>query len=348
MATFSLLSLVLIYISYSYSDALLQIDCKKHSLVGVECSNYIAAWIKSYYGDTQNNGIYNDLPNIGYSNAIIPQDLGFDGLPIIYPSNNGISYTTLQVGLSTQVNRVLGIDQQQGTVTLSMNLILTWTDARLAWNTSIAETVSDGLDDYVEALGQTGVLLPTTSIWTPDLNLVNGNQPFANMFNWAPAVQIYSSGNIFLYGSGTFAANCILDMKKFPFDEQSCNFLFASTSNVIAMGYNLSWFKSSEQFETDVFTPSIAWDLKELKTYHRTGFLVSQFGGKSNDLQLSSLLYFNVILQRYPYFYIVTGIIPNIGLTIIAIVALWVPDPPTQIAMLITIVLALVALGVSK
>jgi hypothetical protein len=74
---------------------------------------------------------------------------------------------------------------------------------------------------------------------------------------------------------------------------------------------------------------------------------VSQFGGHFNALQYSSVLTFTVELQRYDYYYIITGVIPNIGLTVIAIVALWVPDPATQITMLVTIILALVALGVS-
>ena len=54
---------------------------------GVDCNNYIALWLKAYNGDSQNNGSYDDLPNMGYSSDIIPQDLKKDGTPIIHTAS---------------------------------------------------------------------------------------------------------------------------------------------------------------------------------------------------------------------------------------------------------------------
>ena len=340
------------------THGLLQINCEKHHLKGVDCTNYIAVWIGAYHGDSQNNGIYNDLPNFGYSSAIIPQDTNDDGTPVLHSvtldargyynlTTISLNFTTLNVGLSIQVNNILGIDQQAGTITADVVLIMAWVDHRLAWNTSIAHVVPDGVDYVTEVTSQPGTLLPTQYVWVPDLNLVNGNQPFASMIDWAPNVQIFSNGQIKLYGSGSLTANCILDLKKFPFDSQSCELHFASKSNVIASGYNLSWFQSAPQLETALFTPSISWELLKFGQSYSKEFLVSQFYGKGNMMQLSSVLTFSVSLKRYSFYYSVTGIIPNVGLTVTAIVALWVPDPATQIGMLVTIILALVAVGVS-
>ena len=351
-------SLMLYLLIKNNAFGLLQIDCESHNLRGVECSNYIAVWLKSYHGDSQNNGSYKDLPNLGYSSDIIPQDSYTDGTPILHSvtisskeynqTNFNLKFSTLNVGLAIQVNNILGIDQQAGTITASVVLIMAWTDPRLAWNKSIAHTVPVGVDDFTESASQPGTLLGTQYAWVPDLNLVNGNQPFESMFKWTPTLQVYSSGQMFLYGSGSLTAECILDLNKFPFDSQSCEFHFASQSNVIASGYNLSWFQSASQFETALFKPSVGWELLKFGQSYSEEFLVSQFGGSENTMQLSSVLSFSIDLRRYSFYYTVTGVIPNVGLAAMAIVALWVPEPATQIGMLVTIILALVAVGVSN
>ena len=222
------------------------------------------------------------------------------------------------------------------------------TDHRLAWNKSIAHTVPVGVDDYTEQTSQSGTLLATKYAWVPDLNLVNGNQSFESMLDWTPTLQIYPSGQMYLYGSGSLTANCIVDLMKFPFDSQSCDFHFASKSNVIASGYNLSCFQSAPQLETALFTPSTSWELLKFGQSYSEEFLVSQFGGSENTMQLSSVLSFSIDMRRYSLYYTVTGVIPNIALTLMAVVALWVPDPATQVGMLVTIILALVAVGVSN
>ena len=353
---FQNVAFALFYLLFTKSSfgELLQINCKKHNLKGVDCSNYIEVWLQAYHGETQNTGKYNDLPSFGYSSFIIPQDADVNGTQIVYSSQqngtNGTlhSFTTLNVGLSAQVNNILGINQEAGTITVDMVLILTWFDSRLAWNTSIAQVLPDAVDDIMQVASQPTTLLPTSTVWTPDLNLVNGNQPFSSMFNWSPNIQLYSNGQIYLYGSGSLTANCILNLKKFPFDSQSCDFYFASKSNVIALGYNLSWFVSAPQIQTQVYKPSISWKVNGFSQSYEKRYLVSQFVTMGSTLaQLSSVLIFNVNLQRYTFYYIITGVVPNIGLALMAMVALLVPHPATQIGMLVTIILALVALGVS-
>lgn len=327
----------------------LQIDCKGHNLSGLKCNDYIATWIRAYYGDTQNSGTYDDLPNIGYSPSIIPYDIDpTSNEAVLYKTTDGTSatiyeYTTLNVGLSIQISNILGIDQDAGTLTLVARLVLHWVDPRLQWNTSLTPLVANGLDEGLPIEVQPTVFLPFTGVWTPDVSLVNGADGSA--MEWSPNVQLYASGDIFWFGSGPLKANCALDLTRFPFDEQTCFLQFASKSNFIVLGYNLTWTTSYPGVFNFDYTPSTSFELTSW-SYGRKQNILYSFGPTSN-LKYSSILYFYLTLKRYPNYYIVTGIVPNIGLTLIAVASLWIPDSATRAAVVVTVLLALIAVGVS-
>lgn len=345
-----LVTILLIIFMGRIVQSTLQIDCKSHDLSGVSCNNYVATWLRAYYGDTQNSGVYSDLPNVGYSAAVIPYDVDpTTHEAILYDTTDGtkpdaIKYTTLNVALSIQISNILGIDQEAGVVSLVARLVLHWVDSRLNWNSSLTPLVATGVSDDLPNKVQPTVFLPSSGVWTPDVSLMNSAD--GSMLEWSPNIQIYSNGDIFWFGSGPLKANCALDLSKFPFDEQRCSLQFSSKSEFIVLGYNLSWTKSYPGVFNFDFTPSSSFELKSW-SYDWTKNILYSFGPASN-LQLSSILYFYMTLKRYSNYYIVTGVVPNIGLTVIAVAALGIPDAATRAAVVVTVLLALIAVGVSS
>lgn len=86
-------------------------------------------------------------------------------------------------------------------------------------------------DDYLkwdpsEHFGLKRIILPSKSIWTPDLVLQNTadkfyNEEFIKYFK----VEISSNGRIIFVPGGKISTSCPLNMQYFPFDFQTCKLI---------------------------------------------------------------------------------------------------------------------------
>ena len=78
-------------------------------------------------------------------------------------------------------------------------------------------------------------------IWMPDIIVTSSGQSLGEILNYKKQVQLYSDGTIVWYPSGaSVTSQCNVDLQNFPFDVQVCSIPFASSSNVLNFGYNMS------------------------------------------------------------------------------------------------------------
>nr|XP_022328107.1 acetylcholine receptor subunit beta-type unc-29-like [Crassostrea virginica] len=148
----------------------------------------------------------------------------------------------VHVQLDIQVIYILGLEDREGKFSQALNLILTWTDEFLRWNTSEYDDV------------ETFVTEPA-SIWTPDVT-VYGKMD-TNQGVDLSLVRVRSDGKVTTKFVGILSTHCIMNAAHFPFDYQLCYFYVGSdvyvTSEVV-METNVM-----EIYESAKINPS--WDL---------------------------------------------------------------------------------------
>jgi hypothetical protein len=121
----------------------------------------------------------------------------------------------LQVSISFTVEKLLEVDSKHQTISVVGFVDTYWYDYRLTWNSS----EYDGLDMIV---------VSPEKVWLPRFTLTNTargdfyNELFYSQFY----VEIYSDGTVNWFPAGLFSADCDLDIKYFPYDQQVCHFTF--------------------------------------------------------------------------------------------------------------------------
>ena len=112
------------------------------------------------------------------------------------------------------LNELLGISMG-GSITFTSNFIFMWQDYRLRWQkTTVMEPWT-----FPHVLS-----VPTYKVWMPQLSVRNCQK------RWCPIspdnstkIRLESNGSIELEFSDMLEASCQLDLRNFPFDEQTCN-----------------------------------------------------------------------------------------------------------------------------
>jgi len=361
----SLLIIILI-INLLFTKSIHQIDCNKYILMQRDqfypsnsyygeqtdddnfdtgCRDYVLEYLEGYVGYLQNANIPPGLPVQGYVKEQIPKppaklysdtSAKFNRDSFLqsstsneYPSeSNGNSYIKRDkqgnIGLNVYMNLELvdlvGIDDTFGYVYANVNLDLFWLDYRLSWNTTLAPVY--------------GVYIDPSIIWTPDITLYN--QADGSTIKDVPLL-LSHDGSVWSSRQGYLVYNCDLNMLKFPFDVQVCPMKFASfmyTSPSLNLYVNPSQLTSKTQLISPSSGKSISWKTVSLVASNYTE--LSIYGNYSTA-------YYTITLKRYSQYYTYTGLLPDILSTVITIVALWVPDINSRMAISVTSLLTVIA-----
>ena len=130
--------------------------------------------------------------------------------------------TNVKLGLN--LNKVLEMDMSHAQLYLYAWLRMSWHDPRLAWDPA----EHDGID-VVSIAGQPPGK-PSThdsewSVWTPDVELVNGE---ASLYDLPRKdVMVFSDGSCFWSRPGTLKTSCTMEgLQDFPFDRMMCHLKF--------------------------------------------------------------------------------------------------------------------------
>jgi hypothetical protein len=169
-------------------------------------------------------------------------------------------------------------------VSLSGNLIYSWKDFRLAWDT----TLTPGLNE----LPIFCLFVPVTWIWMPDIQLSNliSNEVHGD------TVELYSDGTITWNPTFALTATCDLDLRKFPFDSQTCKLRYISQKYKVGQG-----IKIEPAFHIASSAKPVSWSLDEVTNSTKTEFILSLLGKKS-------VAEFSFQFTRYNSYYWTTAI----------------------------------------
>jgi hypothetical protein len=168
------------------------------------CGAFLATlWVVAFAGSAAGESPYAALKEALLKN-------GYD--PDVRP---GGPTEPVQVEMSLNVN---AIRVEEWNVALRADgwLVLTWKDARLAWDPTAFSQVDK-------------IRLPASAVWIPDITL--GNQiPSTDTTNAAQQYQVlvYNNGTVLWVPSVPLATTCFLELSNFPKDVQKCTMMFGS------------------------------------------------------------------------------------------------------------------------
>jgi len=328
---------VLLLLMLRSSLAVLQIDCIGQNYTSIsDCREYLYAYMQSYTG---NVGLNPGLPDVdqGYYKEEIVFSMNYyyyNYYEFEYYYANGGYYNqpedekTELVTIGLTVNSLNSIDTLQSTMTISGALTLRWYDYRLAWNETIAPAFSEGEENYY----QNSITLPSSWVWTPDIILKNS---ISSEFSDAK-LRVKPNGQVTWTRIINIIGNCNLDLSDYPFDTQFCELFFRSSSYSIASGITLQEFEQDyfDSHISDSLISSPSWKVEKL-----TAVIEKDTGSGFYYSMLNVSLY----AKRYNTYYLIVAVVPNMIITCISIISLWIPDIQIRISIEVTSLLSIMA-----
>ncbi|XP_074659147.1 neuronal acetylcholine receptor subunit non-alpha-2-like [Tubulanus polymorphus] len=127
-------------------------------------------------------------------------------------------HQAIKINITFHVIQLIEVDDRRQTISVAGFLDLRWFDDSVRWNAA----------DYN---GLTEVTSSSNELWIPDIgngNSISGELVLKAEEDNPEPLQVYSNGIVRWTPGNTFRVSCPLDMTYFPFDVQSCLFVFES------------------------------------------------------------------------------------------------------------------------
>ena len=190
----------------------------------------------------------------------------------------------LKVYLQTYLSSFYNLGESDETITITAIVDMYWRDVRLQWDPNGYKNTSH-------------LIISTDGIWTPFLYLINSAEnlrPVGDDHKFYAYVS--NEGNVHWSPGEVMAAKCRMDLSKFPFDEQTCLFIFGMW---IVPPTDIRTIASSDKSIIDYFIPTSDWEVTSYKQY-----LMEIVDGNGFVLELS--------VKRQPLYNIVVIIFPTL------------------------------------
>jgi len=218
----------------------------------------------------------------------------------------------LAVGVGINFVKFKDIDEVAGTMNIALCIRLCWDDARLSF---------DSMKYFNKSWTHQGDKLPVQpqQIWTPDVTVLNGVGGFESLLD-IHSSPIVLSDDLFRRQTGVnllwsrpldVQVNCEVDMRQYPFDQQSC---------FIVVG---SWTSSRREMLL-IPQPFFAE-----YTIHSSEFQVVNITVHEEDVythgtaQMFNEVVYKIVLQRYPHYHLINFILPMLAVTLLTIATMW-------------------------
>ncbi|XP_069105741.1 neuronal acetylcholine receptor subunit beta-3-like [Argopecten irradians] len=189
---------------------------------------------------------------------------------------------TVDVITSLVLLALLDFNEVSGTIHLSIILLLTWTDYRLAWNVS-------------EYGGITNILVNSSRIWKPRIFMISSADDLVEFSDNHFDIRLMNNGSAFFSPGKLIKSSCTIDMTYFPTDSHVCSILvvpWMDTIQEVRLHFNES------KFRMEFFTPHGAWEIYNTSIIRNVQF--------SRDV---SVIEFTLYIRRKPqYFYLSLGV----------------------------------------
>ncbi|KAB5522676.1 hypothetical protein PHYPO_G00162210 [Pangasianodon hypophthalmus] len=228
----------------------------------------------------------------------------------IRPARHPDDKVDVQVKLT--LTNLISLNEKEETLTTNVWIEIQWSDYRLAWNTS-------------EYYGISIIRVPCTTVWLPDIVLENNIDGKFDVAYYAN-VLISSDGSMYWLPPAIYRSTCAIEITYFPFDWQNCTLVFRSqtySANEINMilaidgetNKPIEWV----DIDPEAFTENGEWVIK-----HRPARKITNTRYSPDDLEYQEV-YFNLIIQRKPLFYIINIILPCSLISSLVVLAYFMP-----------------------
>lgn len=277
--------------------------------------------------------LYKDLFASGYSTDVGPfHDCGVeaqcsDPLPVM-------------VGL--KLVKIIELDEKSSVLSVQVVLSLMWPDERLDYDPAMHAIL--GPWDHEED----AIPVETSKIWMPDVQLTNAAAPTEPIFMIdAPKAFIYSAEkrrregfNVRTRQQAVMHVKCELDLDSFPFDNQSCKFIFRPwTSNAKRMNLLPA---NSDQFEPSKLSRKNE-EFSVLKISDKaTRFEQDELG---DGLESFAQVEYTLDLQRHVHFYLARIVLPMLMVVVLSAGLFYMQLSDARIVVGVTLVLVVMSVS---
>ncbi|CAH8664994.1 unnamed protein product [Dicrocoelium dendriticum] len=205
--------------------------------------------------------------------------------------------------MSLSLIQILDLDEKNQVLTISVWLLFNWKDHILRWN-------PDNYSQVVE------VRVPPKQIWTPDIVLYNYADERLKEMRDAMVV-VHYDGSIKWMPPAIFKSNCKIDIKSFPFDEQTCHMKFGSWT-YDGNRLDVSFINNEQHVLLDDYTESNEWEI-----FARPAMRNVKYYPCCQE-PYPDLTYF-LFLRRNAAFFSYILVLPCVLLSSLTLVIFWLP-----------------------
>ncbi|XP_047506386.1 acetylcholine receptor subunit alpha-like 2 [Pieris napi] len=232
---------------------------------------------------------------------------------------------TVLVKLGLRLSQLIDLNLKDQILTTNVWLEHEWEDHKFKW-------------DPLEYGGVTELYVPSEHIWLPDIVLYNNADGEYVVTTMTKAVLHYT-GKVLWTPPAIFKSSCEIDVRYFPFDQQTCFLKFGSWSydgDQIDLKHINQ--KKGDMVEVGIdlreYYPSVEWDILGVPAErHERYYPCCQ--------EPYPDIFFNITLRRKTLFYTVNLIVPCVGISYLSVLVFYLPaDSGEKIALSISILLS--------
>ncbi|XP_055539749.1 acetylcholine receptor subunit alpha-like 2 isoform X2 [Wyeomyia smithii] len=202
-----------------------------------------------------------------------------------------------------------------------------WQDHKFKW-------------DPAEYGGVTELYVPSEHIWLPDIVLYNNADGEYVVTTLTKAILHYT-GKVIWTPPAIFKSSCEIDVRYFPFDQQTCFMKFGSWTydgNQIDLKHKNQLNNSDNMVKIGIdlreYYPSVEWDILGVPAERHEKYYPCCAEPYPD-------IFFNITLRRKTLFYTVNLIIPCVGISYLSVLVFYLPaDSGEKIALCISILLS--------
>ncbi|KAJ8954300.1 hypothetical protein NQ318_005884, partial [Aromia moschata] len=234
---------------------------------------------------------------------------------------------TVLVKLGLRLSQLIELNLKDQILTTNVWLEHEWEDHKFMW-------------DPLEYGGVTELYVPSEHIWLPDIVLYNNADGEYVVTTMTKAV-LKHTGKVLWTPPAIFKSSCEIDVRYFPFDQQTCFMKFGSWSydgNQIDLKH-INQKPGEDKVEVGIdlreYYPSVEWDILGVPAERHEKYYPCCAEPYPD-------IFFNITLRRKTLFYTVNLIVPCVGISYLSILVFYLPaDSGEKVALCINILFSL-------
>uniref|UniRef100_A0AAU6PBS5 Nicotinic acetylcholine receptor alpha2 n=1 Tax=Protohermes xanthodes TaxID=1452977 RepID=A0AAU6PBS5_9NEOP len=243
---------------------------------------------------------------------------------LIRPVSNNTDTVLVKLGL--RLSQLIDLNLKDQILTTNVWLEHEWQDHKFQW-------------DPAEYGGVTELYVPSEHIWLPDIVLYNNADGEYVVTTMTKAV-LHHTGKVLWTPPAIFKSSCEIDVRYFPFDQQTCFMKFGSWTydgdqiDLKHINQKLGNDKVKVGIDLREYYPSVEWDILGVPAERHEKYYPCCAEPYPD-------IFFNITLRRKTLFYTVNLIVPCVGISYLSVLVFYLPaDSGEKIALCISILLS--------